>query len=64
MRRFIHNFAEIIKLITDMLKKDNKVKWIEEAKVSFECVKKSIGEALVLVSPDYTKEFLIFSSAS
>jgi hypothetical protein len=35
-----------------------------EAKASFQRVKKSIGEAPVLVSPDYTKEFLIFSFAS
>jgi hypothetical protein len=27
LRRFIPNFVEIIKLITDMLKKDNEVKW-------------------------------------
>jgi ribonuclease HI len=64
LRRFIPNFAEIIKLITDMLKKDNEVKWTAEAKASFERVKKAIGEAPVLVSPDYTKEFLIFSFAS
>jgi hypothetical protein len=34
-----------------------------EYKVSFQRVKKSIGEAPVLVSPDYSKEFLIFSFA-
>jgi hypothetical protein len=45
-----------------MLKKDNGVKWTIEAKESFERVKKAIGEAPVLASPDYTKEFLIFSS--
>jgi hypothetical protein len=64
LRRFIPNFAEIIKLITDMLKKDNQVKWTTEAKASFERVKKSIGEAPVLANPDYTKEFLIFSFTS
>jgi hypothetical protein len=37
------------------------VKWTLEAKASFKRVKKAIGEALVLASPDYTKEFLIFS---
>jgi len=64
LRRFIPNFAEIIKLITDILKKDNEVKWTSEAKVSFQRVKKSIGEVPVLVSPYYLKEFLIFSFAS
>jgi hypothetical protein len=44
-------------MITDMLKKDSEVKWTTEAKASFERVKKAIGEAPVLASPDYTKEF-------
>ena len=64
MRRFIPNFVEIVKLITDMLKKDNEIKWNSEAKASFEQVKKDISEAPVLSSPHYTKEFLIFSFAS
>jgi hypothetical protein len=55
LRRFIPNFVEIIKLIIDMLKKDNKVKWTAEAKASFKHVKKSTGEAPILVSSDYTK---------
>jgi predicted phosphatase len=36
LRRFIPNFAEIMKLITDMLKKNNETKWTSEAKVSFQ----------------------------
>jgi hypothetical protein len=40
------------------------VKWTVEAKASFKRVKKAIGEAPVLESLDYTKEFLIFSFAS
>jgi len=64
LRRFVPNFAEIVKLITSMLKKDNKVKWTTEAKASFEHIKKVISEAPVLSSPDYLKDFLIFSFAS
>ena len=64
MRRFIPNFAEIVKLITDMLKKNSEVKWTNEDKASFQHIKKVISEAPVLASPDYTKEFLIFSFAS
>jgi hypothetical protein len=64
LRRFIPNFAEIVKLITDMLKKNSEVKWTNEAKASFQRIKKVISEAPVLASPDYTKEFLIFSFAS
>jgi hypothetical protein len=36
LRRFIPNFVEIIKLITNMLKKYNEVKWKMEAKASFQ----------------------------
>jgi hypothetical protein len=64
LKRFIPNFAEIVKLITDMLKKNNEVKWTAEAKESFSRIKKVISEALVLESPDYLKYFLIFSFAS
>ena len=32
LRRFIPNFAEIVKLITGMLKKDSEVKWTTKAK--------------------------------
>jgi hypothetical protein len=35
LRRFIPKFAEIVKLITDMLKKDNEMKWTTEGKKSF-----------------------------
>jgi hypothetical protein len=35
LRRFILNFAEIVKLITDMLKKNSETKWTSKAKASF-----------------------------
>jgi hypothetical protein len=64
LRRFIPNFVEIVKLITYMLKKNNKVKWKTEAKASFARIKKVISEAPVLASLDYLKDFLIFLFAS
>jgi hypothetical protein len=60
LRRFVPNFAEIVKLITDMLRKNSEVKWTTEARASFDHIKKFISEALVLASPDYLKEFFIF----
>ena len=64
MRWFIPNFVETIKQITTMLKKDQEVKWTTEAKNSFEKIKMALTEAPVLVSPDFTREFLTFSFAS
>jgi hypothetical protein len=47
-----------------MLKKNSEVKWTKDAKASFAHIKKFIVETPVLASPDYLKEFLIFSFAS
>jgi len=46
-----------------MLKKDNEVKWSPKAIYSFDQITKSLGEAPVLASKDYSNEFLIFSFA-
>ena len=47
-----------------MLKKDQEVRWTTEEKSAFEKIKVALTEAPVLVSPDFTKEFLTFSFAS
>jgi hypothetical protein len=60
----VSNFDELVKYITAMLRKDSEIKWTVEARDSFDQIKKSLTEALVLVSPDYSKDFLIFSFAS
>ena len=58
------NLAEHLREITDMLKKDNAVKWSEEAVKSFNLVKLVLSSAPVLISPDYTQDFILFSFAS
>jgi hypothetical protein len=47
-----------------MLKKYTKIKWNTEAKQSFEQVNQALTQAPVLISPDYTKDFYLFSFAS
>ena len=64
LRRFVSNFAELVKNITAMLRKGNEVKWTDEPKEYFIQIKRALTEAPVLISPDYSKEFLIFSFAS
>ena len=56
LRRFITAFAEIVRYITNMLGKDKEIKWTPEAKQS--------SEAPVVASPDFSKDFLIFSFSS
>ena len=53
-----------MKHITNMLRKDNGIKWTVEAKQSCVDIKKALIEPLVLVSPNFAKDFMIFSFAS
>ena len=64
LRRFITNFAEVVKYINSMLKKTNNFQWSKEAKQSFLSIKQALSEAPVLVSPNFGKDFMIFSFAS
>lgn len=64
LRRFIPNLVEHLKEMTNMLKKDSEVKWSLEAKKSFHVVKLALSTTPILISPDYTSDFIIFSFAS
>jgi hypothetical protein len=64
LRRFVSNFSELVKHITTMLRKGNKVKWITEPREYFDQIKRALTKTPVLIIPDYSKEFLIFSFAS
>jgi hypothetical protein len=64
LRRFVSNFVELVKHITTMLRKGNEVKWIAKPRESFVQIKRALTEALVLINPDYSKDFLVFSFAS
>ena len=60
---FIPSFADILRNVTNMLKKDNEIKWNVDARKSFKNIKKAITQAPVLVSPDFSQDFLVFSYA-
>jgi hypothetical protein len=47
-----------------MLRKGKEVKWIAEPRESFVQIKRALNEAPMLISLDYSKDFLIFSFAS
>ena len=44
-----------------MLIKDSTLKWIVEAKQPFEVIKEALTKTLVLISPNFNKDFIIFS---
>jgi hypothetical protein len=64
LRRFIPNLAELLRNITNMLKKDTKIKWDSESRQYFEQVKHALTQALVLINPNFTEDFYLFSFAS
>jgi hypothetical protein len=64
LRRFIPNLAEIIKYITNMVKKGNEIKWAPEARKYFEDIKVALTKAPVLASPNFEKDFILFSFSS
>eukprot|EP00253_Pinus_taeda_P016141 PITA_16141 len=61
---FVFNYVEIVKEITDMLKKENEVHWTKEARESFSRIKEALQASPVLISPDYQNPFQVFSFAS
>ena len=64
LRRFIPNLAEIVKHITNMIKKGNEIKWIPKARKSFEDIKVALTKAPILANPNFEKDFILFSFAS
>ena len=57
LRRFVPNYAEIVRSITYMLKKNAEMKWDKGARESFDRIKEALQEAPILISLDYQKAF-------
>lgn len=64
LRRFVSNYEEIVKEITNMLNKENEMSWTKEVIESFSRIKEALQAAPVLINPDYQKPFQVFSFAS
>jgi hypothetical protein len=63
-RRFIEGFSKISKPMTELLKKDKKLKWTSACEASFQELKKQLTTAQILVMPDMEKPFSIYCDAS
>jgi len=63
LKRFIFNLAESIRLLNNMLKTDSSISWIVEAKQAFDEIKMALTRTLVLTSPKFDRDFIIFSFA-
>jgi len=64
VRRFVPSFSKIIRPLQNMIKKDSSFSWGDIEKKSFIRIREAIAEAPALVSPDFRKDFILYTFAS
>ena len=63
-RRFVEKFARMAKPLTDLLKKDDRFLWTKDCQQAFETLRKALTSSPILVFPDFTKHFTLYTDAS
>ena len=63
-RRFINNFSEVVRPLTELTKKHTRFEGNEERQQAFDQLKQSLSEAPVLAHPDFSKPFKLYTDAS
>ncbi|MES9881967.1 MAG: reverse transcriptase domain-containing protein [Sedimenticola sp.] len=63
-RRFVKSFADIARPLNSTLCKNAKFEWTDECRDSFNTLKKALTEAPILVFPDFSKKFILYTDAS
>jgi hypothetical protein len=61
VRRFVPDFAVIVKTIHNLLNQDRSFSWTDDVENDFVRIKKAISSALVLAKPHFEKEFIIYT---
>lgn len=61
LRKFISDYAQIVKAIQEMVKKDVVYKWDKMEKYAFYHIKQAIVEAPTFYSLDFGKNFLLYT---
>ena len=64
VRRFVPDFAQIVKPLQQMVKQNALFKWTEIEKSAFGKIKTAIAQAPSLKSPDFDKDFILYTFAS
>jgi hypothetical protein len=64
VRKFTPDFVEIIKPLQNMIHKDAEFKWDDEKRDAFNNIKGAISRAPVLQSPDFNRDFSLYTLAS
>ncbi|XP_043862277.1 uncharacterized protein LOC122756519 [Drosophila santomea] len=63
-RRLVPNFADVVELMTALLKKDRKWEWTTRQEQAFQDLKDLVTEAPVLACPDFEETFTLQTDAS
>ena len=63
-RIFIKGFADIARLLYDLIRKDNEFEWTEAQQKAFEIIKEKLTEEPILAHPDWDKTFKLYTDAS
>ena len=63
-RRFIPDFSNIAKPLTNLLKKNVEFSWSNEHQLAFETLKNKLTSAPLLIYPDFSKSFILTCDAS
>jgi hypothetical protein len=60
VRRFVHDYASIVKSINLLLKKEQRFEWIVDTQEAFNNIKRAITTAPILISPYFQRDFIIY----
>ena len=64
VRRFVLDFAQIVKPLQQMVKKNALFKWNEIEKSAFSKIKTAVAHAPSLKIPNFDKYFILYTFAS
>ena len=64
VQRFLLDFSQIVKPLQQMVKQSVQFKWTNLEKNAFRKIKKSIAHAPSLKSPNFEKDFILYTFAS
>ena len=64
VRRFVPNFAQIVKPLQQMVKQSAQFKWTEIEKNAFRKIKIVVAHAPSLKIPNFGKDFILYTFAS
>lgn len=63
-RKFIYKYSELVHPLNNLLRKDVPFQWTEECDKAFKTLKEKLVSAPILVYPDFTKPFILYTDAS